>query len=121
MPLKIEMFNCTNDNCEIRRSEVVQLNSTFKAYNDIEIITGSVQVRVRGRWVSLPLGSHKNVCKYLMDAKCPIKTGEINKALSQVRIPSIIFAGLKTIAKISAKDQNGKSIFCIEVPVKTVK
>lgn len=120
-PIRIDLKNCNGETCEVRRSELVKMNLTFRASGNATDVTGSVRVLVRGIWLNVPLGAQKDVCKNLSSGKCPLKVGDEAISTSQLILPAILFPGLKTVAKVMASDQDGKIMFCVEMAFKVIK
>lgn len=120
-PVTVNAENCNDQFCEVRRGIVSKFEMTFKAITEATKMSSSFKAQIAGTWISWPIsGESSDVCKNLIQGKCPVPANSEATYRLNFKIPTIAPIGTRTIVQLRITDQNSKGVACTRFPVLVV-
>lgn len=116
-PISIDIDNCNDEHCSVKRNEVSKMVITFKTDSEATDLRAKVRAQVAGMWLPWPLGKLSKVCEHLTNVKCPLPANTEAKYTFAVTIPSIAPVGTKVVVEYKILDQKKNNVACTRIPV----
>uniref|UniRef100_A0A023EGW6 Putative ml domain protein n=1 Tax=Aedes albopictus TaxID=7160 RepID=A0A023EGW6_AEDAL len=120
IPNKLEIEGCTKAPCQIVNGQNLRFNAEFTNPKATKTLTAKVIARVAGLIIPYELpAEHRDGCKKLTNAKCPLADNQSVEAAGDVPVDSPI-SNVKANIEFQLHADSGVAV-CFKIDAKIVK